>query len=151
MTRAAATSVTSKLDATQWIDLRLMLDNITHRLIQSMRSTLSKGGGSKKQKSKNIRCRLAKFINFFFWQQRLPVTESSQMAEPFGQRTLIVVRLVSSFTSFDSTVSLHSTNNHIFPFLVKFNLVKKEISCTAISVLCFGRCSLCVLSSYMGS
>ena len=43
----------------------------------------------------------------------------------------ITVRLVSSFSSLDSTASQH-TKNHIFYFLVKSNLVKLETSCTVI-------------------
>ena len=51
-----------------------------------------------------------------------------------GQRTITVgesmaVRLVSSFTSVDSTASLQS-NNRIFSFLVEANLVKLETSQT---------------------
>ena len=40
-------------------------------------------------------------------------------------------RLVSSLTSLDSTASLH-TNNRIFSFMVKSNLVKLETSRTVI-------------------
>ena len=39
--------------------------------------------------------------------------------------------LVSSFTSLDSTASLHTENN-IFSLLVKSSLVKLETSCTVI-------------------
>ena len=57
------------------------------------------------------------------------------------QRTLIIGRVsLYSFTGFDSTASLH-TNNHIFSFFGKSNLVKLETCCTVIltptvSVLC---------------
>ena len=43
----------------------------------------------------------------------------------------ITVWLIPSFTSLDSTAPLH-TNNNIFPFLVKSNLVQLETSCTVI-------------------
>ena len=44
---------------------------------------------------------------------------------------IIAIRLVSGFTSSDSTASLH-TNNHKLSFLVKSNLAKLETSYTVI-------------------
>ena len=46
-------------------------------------------------------------------------------------RGRFTIRLVSSFTSLDSTASLH-TNDHIFSFLVETNLVTLETSRTVI-------------------
>ena len=64
----------------------------------------------------------------------------------FYQTTLtiggsITVRLVSSFTSLDSTTSLHTVSN-IVSFLLKSSLVKLETSRTVtlsptVSVLCY--------------
>ena len=50
-----------------------------------------------------------------------------------------IVQLVSSFTSLDSTASLHTTND-IFFFLVKSNLVQLETSCT-VGTSSYGKCS----------
>ena len=52
---------------------------------------------------------------------------------PWGES--ITVWLVPSFTSLDSTASLH-TNNHILSVLVNSNLVKMEISRKAFQLYC---------------
>ena len=59
------------------------------------------------------------------------VLHCMQEPEDTRRRGRITVWLVSSFTSLDSTWSLHPNNNIFSPF-VKSNIVKLETNCTVM-------------------
>ena len=65
--------------------------------------------------------------NFLFHHLVTLVSDQSVWQGTLTVEGSITVRLVSSFTSLDSTASLH-TNSNIFYILVKYRLVKLEIS-----------------------
>ena len=77
---------------------------------------------------------------------------SIHIKRAYTQRTLtfggrITALLASSFTNLDSTASLH-TDNHIFSFLAKINLVKLETSCKT-DFYPYGVCYLALKSVFV--